>query len=1332
MKETMLQVFPLKRSTENQSKKKMESKKVLMRNVEMEKEKKKKKKSKKKQSGQEDGASVVSIDDSFRRHDSELRTKSGSDISRSITPVCMPNHTPKKKKKKKRNSKVGSAKLDGSDPSSTLPVFGGLEKKKKQKKKRVEADTLSIQSTSSGDLLDSSNQAKKKTTTKNKREKKCVKKGEAVKQVIAQRKSVIENARRSSLNKKDERARKNIGSSKKEESRALLSKADKISPINKMKGVVNQVNDPQSRNVAPKSSFQRKTKLFGTNRSNVVPVTPGEHLDYIFKPDKDKKQEKEEEIKTERRSLMTDLQSSSPRQSRSRISKNTHSISLVPLNVSSARILKVEANKPRSWKDRTERSSRSASPGKYRQLYLKQVKSVESDEEDKEKISSISPALEKPALAKEKYLNSEKLCRSTSPGKYQRLYLKQVKRIESDDEDKKERRKPGAMQRRVKSSETFAAIRHPSSKVRSPPRSSTLRSRSASPGKYRHLYLKQVKSVESDDEDKSEKIEGRKMPSNVPKTVQMDGKRRKSHSSGSHHDGVMQYLGVRIGKEESSKSLISPPRSPKHKRIDAFATPYNIKERLSRKERISDHFERTTRSGVRTLSPKPVRRALNALNLATPAPQRNVIPKPKNLKMMLTQESVSFADSVVGLLKNKSKKGKVTKLCNRIQDADGLPITRRLSMRDNDLVCDIINAIQNDPDVTEIVVDQDAVLNTVSTTLLFQFISALQMNFHVKRLVFKGVQLGNDVLYALATSMETNFVIEEIDLSQNLFTSEGLAEFCQVLGRSNKACKSINLRNQTTPISIASEMDVLDAFNSNKILKEIKVDFNSEEGKQRLEDILQRNRKVSSSKNDFDKMLIELLEYEAERAEAMMELRKAENEIPEVPEDDWDYMFELALLFDKYKLKDVVEASKDSAASKNLNLKNADSLSKTEKSNFLFGQFKDILDDSIGCFNSDGSFLTAEFISKYLKKTQDTEELVFDFHGQWKLFKRFPMTDPAREVIVTKFVDAIVCHPKMKEFMGINMANTGCGDDFLEKLAERCLADPKLLPNIHMINFETNFINEKGCVSLSKIISSRSSMRYLQLVRLENQKALLTSKAEFALAKSMFVNRSVVVVSLHFRNLLERQQIEAYVSRNVDFLRQARQQYYKKTGTGRARNETEIYFDKIASNNSSIKKVDLSGNRKFLSLSKEETIKAARAFAKNTHVKSINMNACELDDDFAEAIGKSLKTNKTIEKLHLENNAISGDGIRCIFEGVARNSSLLELRLHKQSKAIVTSEEDPLADILEPNNSLIKLGIDLRAQNAQVKVDRFLKLNDRKKRVGTGSHDADEATYMFG
>jgi hypothetical protein len=110
------------------------------------------------------------------------------------------------------------------------------------------------------------------------------------------------------------------------------------------------------------------------------------------------------------------------------------------------------------------------------------------------------------------------------------------------------------------------------------------------------------------------------------------------------------------------------------------------------------------------------------------------------------------------------------------------------------------------------------------------------------------------------------------------------------------------------------------------------------------------------------------------------------------------------------------------------------------------------------------------------------------------------------------------------------MANACLGSDFFVALADRCLGKEDMLPKLHLINAETNYLTEPGIVALSKCIADRKTFKYLQVVKLENQKSLLSSNAERALAKAVCVNRSVVVMSLRVRNLLEKQQIDNYVS----------------------------------------------------------------------------------------------------------------------------------------------------------------------------------------------------------
>lgn len=720
-------------------------------------------------------------------------------------------------------------------------------------------------------------------------------------------------------------------------------------------------------------------------------------------------------------------------------------------------------------------------------------------------------------------------------------------------------------------------------------------------------------------------------------------------------------------------------------------------------------------SGILT-TPKTLKRGFVALNLVSPSvskPSLSKGQKPPKRIMDGSQHdkgrAQGYIDSAIALLSEKSFEKEVQSLVYKINQAGGFPMTRRLSLRDNILVGQMVMAIRNDPRIKSIEVCP-TLFATISSTLLEQFVRALRINLHLKSLTFSGVGLGNDFLYSLASTMESNFVLEEIDLSRNLFTNAGLAEFCQVLASSNDTCKILNLENQTTPISKASEEDVLEAFQQNRAMQEVKLDFQSEEAARKLADFVNRNKDKPPLKPSNDEKLLNVLRYEAERAQELFDEQNEEDSVLDISENDWDHLYELSVQFDKHKLKKHVQETSDDFVP-STRRKNGDSMTKEEKKKFLFGEFGKNLGGSISCFKSDGSFFTAEFISKYFEEDDQNCALTFDFHGQWKLFKRFPVHDPARILIVNKFIDALVTHPRADEITSINMANTGCGDDFLVSLSSRCMDDESILPSLLILNFETNFINADGITALAKIIGSPTTLKFLQVVRLENQKFLLKSKGELALARAMRVNFSIVVMSLPIRNLMERQQISKYVLRNVELIRQARQRHFKVTGQQRERNEVEKFFDRIAENDGLINEVDLVGNKRFLTLTSEEKTKAANSFATNANVKILNLNSCGIDDEFAIPLAYALKQNNAISKIFLEGNAISGVGITALFEALAENSSIEEMRLHKQSKTMNTSEEHMLADILLPNITLTKLGLDLRTMMAQNKLDKKLNLN---------------------
>jgi hypothetical protein len=80
-------------------------------------------------------------------------------------------------------------------------------------------------------------------------------------------------------------------------------------------------------------------------------------------------------------------------------------------------------------------------------------------------------------------------------------------------------------------------------------------------------------------------------------------------------------------------------------------------------------------------------------------------------------------------------------------------------------------------------------------------------------------------------------------------------------------------------------------------------------------------------------------------------------------------------------------------------------------------------------FTSDGAFLTNEFISQFLRDNPEDKSVTFDFMGQFKMFKRFPVESPDRAFIVAKFADVLLEHPRSNEITHINMSNCFLGKE---------------------------------------------------------------------------------------------------------------------------------------------------------------------------------------------------------------------------------------------------------------------------------------------------------------
>jgi hypothetical protein len=151
-----------------------------------------------------------------------------------------------------------------------------------------------------------------------------------------------------------------------------------------------------------------------------------------------------------------------------------------------------------------------------------------------------------------------------------------------------------------------------------------------------------------------------------------------------------------------------------------------------------------------------------------------------------------------------------------------------------------------------------------------------------------------------------------------------------------------------------------------------------------------------------------------------------------------------------------------------------------------------------------------------------------------------------------------------------------------------------------------------------------------------------------------------------------------------------------------------------------VTEIDLVNDRLFKSLSKASRLEAAASLAQNTHVIKVKLNRLDLDDEFALALAASVATNNTLQVLNLDSNTLTGGGILALLASARpKKEGLRELQLRHQAKAMASTDEEKVMDELEENESLVKLGLDIRNALVKSKIQQKLTRNSdllRKKR----------------
>ena len=108
-------------------------------------------------------------------------------------------------------------------------------------------------------------------------------------------------------------------------------------------------------------------------------------------------------------------------------------------------------------------------------------------------------------------------------------------------------------------------------------------------------------------------------------------------------------------------------------------------------------------------------------------------------------------------------------------------------------------------------------------------------------------------------------------------------------------------------------------------------------------------------------------------------------------------------------------------------------------------------------------------------------------------------------------------------------------------------------------------------------------------------------------------------------------------------------------------------------------------------LSAAQVEEIAKALMGNTTCTDVTLANCGVDDAGALLFADVIKTNSTITKLDLGYNKIYVDGIVAIGNALSTNSTLVEVKLHRQEKDCGPSAEEALVSLWDTNTTLTRL-----------------------------------------
>lgn len=156
--------------------------------------------------------------------------------------------------------------------------------------------------------------------------------------------------------------------------------------------------------------------------------------------------------------------------------------------------------------------------------------------------------------------------------------------------------------------------------------------------------------------------------------------------------------------------------------------------------------------------------------------------------------------------------------------------------------------------------------------------------------------------------------------------------------------------------------------------------------------------------------------------------------------------------------------------------------------------------------------------------------------------------------------------------------------------------------------------------------------------------------------------------------------------------------------------DVEKTIEQIGSNNPNLTELNWNNIR---DVSNEKFNRLFLALGHNTRLEKLHLANTFLTDTAAKTMIDALQQNRSLTLLNVESNNLSAEMITGILKAININGTVKEFRAANQSSSSSLGHrfENEIANLLEANETLLKLGMHFNTAGARTRVNRYLQRN---------------------